>query len=218
MRYILSVCAIALLALQSCTGNSTETVEADGNAPEKTNEVAAGAKKYQIKSASIKFENKATAAGINIIETAVVYFDDYGRLERKDTYDQDGNLKESFFSDGSDLYTLIHEDKKAFKVGKAVRGTEFKFDWNEVSAEDKQNGKAKQAPNEMIAGKDCEAFLMETDAGKSKFAGWKNICMLTEVNSPHVQSVSRAVEIKEELVDAKLFTVPEGYSLEKTNF
>lgn len=211
------VLLVSVLLLTAACGNrqSGEGKEASAEATQEITEAPASAKKYQIKSGTVTFENTVTSSGMVIKQKSVVYFDDYGIKERKDTYDDEGSLTESFFSDGNNLYTLIHEDKIAFEVGQAYRGTELKFDWDEISAEDKNNGKATKGTNETVAGKDCEVFYHETDLGKAKFAGWNNICLLTEVAGSFGQTINRAVEIKEGSVGADMFVVPAGYSLEK---
>lgn len=172
-------------------------------------------KKYQIKAATITYENVVKSGSFNIIQKTVVYFDDYGIKERKDTYDDEDNLTESFFSDGQNLYLLLHEKEEAFDRGKAFRGTEFKFDWEEISADEKKKGNAEKGTNEMVAGKNCEVFYHKTNLGRSKFAGWNNICLLTEASGSYGETINRAIDIKEGAVAANLFTLPEGYTLQK---
>ena len=173
------------------------------------NNEAPAIKKYPIKSATIHFESHMKAGSIEMVQKSIVYFDDYGMKERKDTYDEDGSLKESFFSNGKTLYTLIHKDKSAFKAGNAFRGTEMKFDWEEISAADKESGKAKKGDNENILGKDCEVYYYEG----SKFAGWKNISLLTEVQAGNIRNKTIATEIQEGPVPSDLFQVPADYTV-----
>ena len=109
-------------------------------------------KKYDVKSGILTFETKANAAGTTVTTKSIVYFDDYGVKECKETYEGDA-IKESFFSDGKNLYAVYFANKMAMKRGVAHRGTEFQFNWNDISNSDKKSGKAKQLPNLFVAGK-----------------------------------------------------------------
>ena len=200
----------AVIVVFACNNNSSENKTGENE----KNTDAVIHRKYQVKSATITYEMTMKAGGVDITGKSIVYFDDYGMKERKDTYDENGNLKETFFSDGKTLYTLIHKDKSAFKRGDAYRGTEFKFDWNEMPSKDKETGKAKKADNETILGRDCEVFYHETEHGKARYAGWKNICLLMDIEGSGVSNKLIAVDIKEEPVSAETFTVPADYTLQ----
>lgn len=179
--------------------------------------VAVGAvaqtKKYDIKSGIVTFETTMKMAGMTIPQKDIVYFDDFGMKECKDTY-KDDKLTESFFSDGQFLYKVIHADKTAYKSGKAYRGTEMKFDWNEISAKDKKDGKAKQVADTKVAGKTCKAYEYSDRGNTTTFAGWNGITLLTDLKSKSMSSVSKAVKIEENAkVPAAKFAVPAGYAV-----
>ena len=170
-------------------------------------------KKYDIKSGIVTFETTMKMGSMTVAGKAILYFDDYGMKECKDTY-KDGKLAESYFSDGKTLYKVIHKDKTAYKSGDAFRGTEFKFDWNEVSNKDKKAGKAKLVPDMTVAGKVCQAFEHSDRGNTTTFAGWSGITLLTEMKSRRMTSVSRAVKIEENAkVPATKFAVPAGYAV-----
>ena len=218
MRSNMILFAIGTLVLSACNNPSpsnSKMEDAVQTAREIIEDAPIPTKKYQIKAATITYENILQSGNFNISQKTVVYIEDYGIKERKDTYDDEGNVTESFFSDGQNLYLILHEKKTAFDRGKAFRGTEFKFDWDEISSEDKENGNAEKGANEMVAGKDCEVFYHSSDVGRSKFAGWNNICLLTEASGSFGESINRAVDIKEGSVSADLFKVPDGYTLKK---
>ena len=179
------------------------------------NQVTGQGKKYDIKSGIVTFDNIMTMGGMKIANKAIVYFDDYGMKECKETF-EDGKLKESFFSDGKTLYRLLHANKKAYKSGDAYRGTELRCDWNEVSERDKKAGKAKQLPRMTVAGKQCDAFQVVSSSGTTTFAGWNHICLLTELTSKNMSSVAKAVSIQENAkVSPDKFKVPAGYQLKQ---
>lgn len=148
--------------------------------------------------------------GMTITKKSIVYFDEYGMKECKESY-KDGKLEESFFSDGKFLYEVAYEEKRALKAGKASRGTEFKFDRNEISDKDKKSGKAKQLPDVTVAGKTCQPF----EYSSTKFAGWSGICLLTEMKTKDMSTLTRALKIEENAkVPAEKFSLPPGYAVE----
>jgi hypothetical protein len=171
--------------------------------------------KYDIKSAIVTFEQTIEMSGFLSKNKVVVYFDDFGMKECKETY-ADNTLKEVFFSDGKTLWAVKPSQKTAYDRGPSSRGTEMRFDWNEMSPKDIQSGKAKKRPNVKIAGKDCESFQLETDYGLAVYAGWKKITLLLSVDNKGLKSAITAVKVEENVpVPAAKFTVPAGYATKK---
>jgi len=166
-------------------------------------------KKYQIKSGIITFETAMTMGKFVMKIKSVVYFDDYGMKECKDTYDDNG-IKESFFSDGKNLYLTIYAEKTVYKRGAAFRGTEYRFDWNEIAP----SGKAKKIANMTVCGKNCEAFEMNASGALNTYAGWNNICLYLGGNMKGMITTNKAVKIEENVpVPAAKFKVPAGFAL-----
>jgi hypothetical protein len=177
--------------------------------------VFAQSNKYGIKSAIITFEQAADIGGMKLSNKVMVYFDDYGQKECRETYDGD-KMKEAFFSDGKNLYTVLPAQKAAYDRGTAYRGTEYRFDWNEISQKDKDAHKAKKLANTTVAGKDCESFQLDSNFGTSVYAGWKNIALLTSVKNKTMTTTVKAKKIEENVtVPAEKFKVPAGYTLKK---
>ncbi|MEO6683855.1 MAG: hypothetical protein ABIN48_13615 [Ginsengibacter sp.] len=207
--------AILLMAtalfIASCSSTTSEKKSNEEVVESYTDDLdATFNKKYGVKNGTIQFESQMKGANFDLVGKSIVYFDDYGIKERKDTYDEDGMLKESFLSDGKTLYLLIHKNKAAYKRGNTYRGTEMKFDWDEIPSDKKSSGEAIKGPNENILGKDCEVYFFKG----SKFAGWKNICLLTEVEGSGVSNKVVAIKIQEEPVSAELFSVPSDYTVQ----
>ncbi|MCX6583371.1 MAG: hypothetical protein NT166_24605 [Candidatus Aminicenantes bacterium] len=166
-------------------------------------------KKYQIQSGIITFETDLKMGNFVMKTKAVVYFDDFGMKECRDTYDDNG-IKESFFSDGKDLYLVMYAEKAVYKRGTAFRGTEYKFDWNEIAP----SGKGKKLPNMTVLGKNCEAFEMNDKGNISTFAGWNNVCLYMATKQPSMTVVSKAVKFEENVkVPAEKFKIPAGFAL-----
>ena len=175
--------------------------------------LCAQTRKYDIKSGIITFEQTATMGTMKMQEKIVVSFDDYGIKECRETFDGD-KVNEIFFSDGKTLYTVMPAQKTAYKRGNASRGTEMRFDWDEVSAKDKADGKAKKCGNVTIAGKPCESFEVTSSAGRMTFAGWDHITLLTDMDGSQMKSVTRAVKVEENArVPSEKFKVPAGFAV-----
>jgi hypothetical protein len=172
-------------------------------------------KKYDIKSGKVTFHSVTQLGKLKMTTKAIVYFDDYGMKECKETFTND-KLKESFFSDGTTLFTLMHEKKEGYERGAATRGTELKFDWNEVSKNTNKDYKASKLPPVTIAGKSCESFLIDTKQGKNTFAGYKGVTLLMRVENKQMTVETKAVTIEENIsIPAEKFAVPAGYARKK---
>lgn len=170
--------------------------------------------KYDIKSGIVTFEETTSMGTLRIEGRKVVFFDDYGMKECRDTY-EGGRLKESFFSDGHNLYSVDHARQIATHRGKAGRGTELRCDWEEIPAKDKREGKARKLPDVMVAGKECESFEHMTASGKTVFAVWSRICLLVESSGPGMRKVTRAIKVEENVsVPAEKFRVPARYTIQ----
>jgi hypothetical protein len=173
-------------------------------------------KKYDIKSGIITYDLIMKVGSMEIKQKVIVFFDDYGMKECKDTY-QDSKLAESNFSDGKNLFALHHGKKQAFNRGTASRGTELRVEWSEFGTEkDRQSGKYKKISAKTIAGKSCEMF--ETDDGKgniTRYGGWNKIMLYMDTKMSGVQSTQQAVKVEENVkVPPEKFKVPEGYTLQ----
>ena len=173
-------------------------------------------KKYDVKSGIITFELVMSAGKMKISQKVVLFFDEYGMKECKDTY-SGGVLEQSNMSDGKTRYVIIHAKKTAYKRGDAYRGTEMRFDWDEVSAKDKSEGKAKKLANMTIAGKDCEAFETVTSGTRSTFAGWAHTTLFMDVVGNGIQSTTRALKIEENAkIPPEKFGVPAGFQVNQS--
>jgi len=164
--------------------------------------------KYQIKSAIVTFETEI--AGMK--GKTILYFDNYGSMELEERYMGD-KLEEADLCDGKMLYKLNYNKKIAYSMSACSRGTAYKFDWSEISDEDKKE-KAKKLPNVTLAGKDCESYSYTSGTITSVFAGWGNITMMQEQENPYGGTFSRAVSIEENAsIPADKFAPPAGFEV-----
>lgn len=176
---------------------------------------AAQVKKYDMKSGIVTFETVMAMGKTQMKKKSVVTFDDWGTREKRDTYAGE-KVKETFLCDGKNQITIQHADKVAYTVGTCSRGTELRFDWNEISDRDKKEGKARQLPPMTVAGKKCQAFEVETGGMTSRFAGFGKVTLYTEVESSSTRTVSKALKLEENAaIPADALQVPAGYTTKK---
>ena len=172
------------------------------------------ARKYDIKSGIITFETTITIGTMKVVNRSIVYFDDYGVKECKETYNGD-KLSHVLFCDGKSLYRLIPSQKKAIRSGDAFRGTELRYDWEEASAKGEEERHAKKIPNMTIAGKNCEAFRTTQKETICTFAGWNHILLSVEITGGNSNSLTRAVKVEENVpVSGDRFKIPDGYTFQ----
>lgn len=173
-------------------------------------------KKYDIKSGVVTFEAITMMGKMEMKDKAVVYFDDYGMKECKETFSDD-KLRESFFSDGKDLYLVKTDQKTAFKRGTASRGTELRVEWMEFGTEkDRQSGVYKKLPVMTVAGKKCEMFEHNDGKGNiTQYGGWKKILLFMDMKTKSMQTTQRAVKVEENAkVPPEKFAVPKGFTVQ----
>ena len=173
-------------------------------------------KKYDIKSGIITYELVMKVGTMEMKNKTVVYFDDYGMKECKDTYTGD-KVEQSYFSDGKDLYAVKPAKKMAFKQGTASRGTELRVEWSEFGTEeDRQSGKMKKLPAMTVAGKNCEVFeYNDGKGGITKYAGWNKILLLLDTQMMGTHTIQRAVKVEENVnVSPEKFKVPAGFKVQ----
>jgi hypothetical protein len=175
-------------------------------------------KKYDIKSGIITYETTTLEGHVQIAGRIVLYFDQYGRQECKDTY-VNGMLKESVLCDGRTVYTLWHDQRIVFKRGPASRGTEVRFDWEALPLSEKTEGHIKRLPAMTMAGMVCDAFERITPAGVIKYAGANHILLYCERNLKGENWVMKAVSVEEsKSVPPWKFVPPPGYVEKETHF
>lgn len=180
--------------------------------------IAAGAgwsqtKKYDIKSGIVTYETIMKLGRLEMTMKTVVYFDEYGRLERRDTY-ENGAVTESFMSDGTTLFSLIHGEKTAYRQGSSYRGTELAVDWNSYSRRDKESGAAKLMPPMTVLGRSCEVIQYTGRNTTMTVAGLHRVLVFSETKSSSTETTQMAVEFKENAqIPAVTFKVPAGYAV-----
>jgi len=169
---------------------------------------------YKFKSGTIILEGwKGSKDSILERWRAVVYFDDYGHRERRDNFLEDGTHAGVFFRIGNKNFCLDPTEKTAHvsATGHTVLGTETRFDnivQNMVGATDKPI-------KEILAGKECDVYVLQVEGGTSKYAGFGNIVFLMEFFSEGWGDYSkRVIEFSEGPVDPALFQIPKDYTID----
>ena len=175
-------------------------------------------KKYDVKSGIITFQVDLEMGSLKVTNKIMVYFDDYGVKECHENYNGD-ILKSWLFSDGQMQYAVSPGKKTAEKRGKAyARGTEYRFDWNEIPESDRTSGKAKRLPNVTVAGKNCESYMVGSSTDRTIYAGWSHVCLMIDVSTPSMKSLIKAVKFEEQVkVPPEKFAVPAGYQVKESS-
>jgi len=175
-------------------------------------------KKYDVKSGIITYETLTLEGGVRVAGRIVLYFDQYGQMECKDTY-VNGMLKESVLCDGRTVYTLWHDQRIVFRRGPATQGTEVRFDAESVPVTDRGDAVVRRLPSMTLAGKTCDAYERVTRAGTTKYAGADHIVLYCERSLRGEEWSMKAVAID---VTAKVpawkFAPPAGYTERETHF
>ncbi len=217
---ILTLCVMLLV---SCSGkkqeqsSSTQATPTVQGAPPPT-ATAAPFKKYDVKSGVITFERIMDLGSAKLSNKVVVSFDDYGMKECRDEY-ADGEIKESFFTDGARTYTTMYAKKTTFRRGEAGRGTEYRIAWEEVPGPEKSSGAAKQVSGLQIAGKDCDGYVIENKKDKTTYAGWGHVCLLLDTRTGNIHVIQKAVKFEENAaVPASKFEPPQGFEVKDSPF
>jgi hypothetical protein len=175
-------------------------------------------RKYDVKSGIITYETTTLEGRLQIAGRVVLYFDDFGRLECKDTY-VNGMLKESVLCDGKTVYTLWHDQRIVFKRGPATRGTEVRFDLEAVPLSERAEGRVKKLPSMTFAGRVCEAYERTTTGGVIRYAGADHVLMYCERITSAENWVMKAVSVDQtKIIPPSKFLPPPGYVERETHF
>lgn len=170
-------------------------------------------KKYDLKSGIVTFETAVTMMGKTFTKKEIVYFDDYGLKECKESYDGT-KLEEAYFNDGKSIYNVIFDEKTAYKSRRVNHGTEMRFDWESVPETEKRSGKAKKLPVMTISGRQCDAYQHEENGELAIYAGWMRLTLYTKIVSKQLQSTAQAVGVQENVrVLPSKFAVPAGFTI-----
>jgi hypothetical protein len=173
-------------------------------------------RKYDIRSGVVTYELTMKIGTTELKTKSIVYFDDYGMKECKETY-SNNQLSQSYFSDGKNVYAVKHKQKTAYNRGPAYRGTEPCVEWSELGTEmDRQSGKIKRQPAMTVAGKECEVFVSgEVKGDKTLWGGWKKILMFMETGAISGKTTLRAVNVEENAkVPPEKFQIPAGFKMQ----
>ena len=181
-------------------------------------DAAAQERKYDVKSGIITYETTTLEGDVRVAGRIVLYFDEYGRMECKDTY-VNGMLKESVLCDGRTVYTLWHDQRIVFRRGPATQGTEARFDAESTPLTDRGETVVHKLPSITCAGRSCDAYERVSSRGSTKYAGADHIVLYCSRNLRGEEWEMKAVSIDvTSKVPAWKFTPPAGYTERETHF
>jgi len=175
-------------------------------------------RKYDVKSGIITYETMTLEGRLRVAGRIVLYFDQYGQMECKDTY-VNGMLKESVLCDGRTVFTLWHDQRVVFRRGPATQGTEVRFDAETIPVTDRGDAVVHRLPSMTVAGKSCDAYERVTRGGSAKYAGADHILLYCSRNLKGEEWEMKAVSIDVTTkVPASKFNPPAGYTERETHF
>ena len=159
------------------TGEVKEKAAASVPAPAKKK---ADNTKYSIKSGTITFER----TGVSAKKKIMVYFDDFGKKERNEVYNNKGVLEEFRFSDGETMYKISlknNAEKVAYIMGPGSFGTEMKFVADPFRGEDeKKRQNYKKLPDMKILGKPARPTVWGIVPQKRLLPGEMTCCFMSK--------------------------------------
>jgi hypothetical protein len=176
-------------------------------------------KKYDIKSGIVTYNQVMKVGSMEMKKKVIIYFDDYGIKENRETFDKD-KLIDSYFSDGNFVYAIKHGKKVALKKEKAYNGVGILTDWHQFGTEkDIQSGKIKIKPAMTVVGKSCDVFETRDKDGKptAVYAGWKKVLMYMSTKSSYTDMEQKAIKFEENAnIPADKFKVPSDYTIDSS--
>jgi len=175
-------------------------------------------KKYDVKSGVITYETLTQEGGVRVAGRIILYFDQYGRMECKETY-VNGMLKESVLCDGRTVFTVWHDQRIVFRRGPATQGTEVRFDAESIPPAERGEAIVRRLPAMTFAGRTCEAYERVSGAGSTKYAGADHIMLYCDRNLRGEEWVMKAVDFDiTSKVPAWKFAPPAGYTERESHF
>jgi hypothetical protein len=197
-----------ILALAAISGTLQATPQS--NASSSTTAVGAKppASKYGVKSGIVEFQNVVPFGKSKVDTKTIVYFDDFGAKERKDSYMSD-QLTKSSLNDGKNLYALAPDRKEAWLADPVTSGLDLPFD---SPAFTRYHPTA--LPDRVIAGKSCQFVTFTVGKTKHIVGGYKGIVFFHDWPGA---ILAKAVKFEENaVIPPGTFEVPVGYTVHKS--
>jgi hypothetical protein len=165
------------------------------------------AAKYGVKSGIIEFRNVVPFGRSKVDTKAIVYFDDFGAKERKDSYTSD-QFTNSSLNDGKNLYTLVPDRKEAWLADAVTSGLDQAFDSPAFTAYHPTS-----LPDQVVAGKSCQFVTFTVDKTKHIVGGYQRIVFFHDWPGA---ILAKAVRFEENaVIPPGTFEVPKGYTVHK---
>lgn len=224
MKNILCIAiALSFLSLAGCSkDNSQENGGQNASSENSTNAATPSKGKYQIKSGivELKVENNMMDAD----SKQTLYFDDFGKKERTETYTELQMMGQSIKSigivlnDGEYSYSFDPEKKTGTKTKVFGSHTGAQYDFENFSEEMKKDWNLKKEGTINILGKNCDKYYMDNKGMKMKgtVCLWNGIALESDIDMGGLKMKITALSVKEnaEIPSDKL-TVPADIKFEE---
>ncbi len=207
------------LALGSCSKkqetaatDSTANVTTTAAPASTTQPVTAG--KYKLKSAIVT--STMEMPSLKQHSTEVLYFDNYGAQEAKETTGDIMGIKMHTLTFSKDGYTY-HIDLEN-KTGTRTKGgvVSADMDYSHLTPKLEAEYNIKKEGTEEVAGKTCDVYSMDSKMMKGRVSSWQGIPMHMDAAVSGMQMKSTVTSIEENAaIPADKFEVPAGITVKE---
>lgn len=214
--------ALSFFALSGCAKEDTKGAEEQQAPASSSTAVTAQKGKYQIKSGilELKVEN-------NMMDTdskQILYFDEYGKKERTETYTElqmmGQNIKSVgvILNDGEFSYSFDPEKKTGTKTKLFGSHTGAQYDFENFTEEMKKDWNLRKEGTVNILGKTCDKYYMDNKGMKMKgtVCLWHGLALQSDIDMGGIKMNITAVSLTDNAdIPADKFAVPADIKFEE---
>lgn len=168
--------------------------------------------KYQIKSGVVTYKSNV----MNMDQTTVITFDDYGNKEVTDTYTEAMGVKlhdRTIVKNGY-AYNLNMSEKRGTKVKMLDTGSSI--DYTNLTKEMEEKMNLKKIGSENMLGKECDIFSFDYKQMSTSGMAWiwKGVALKSVVNAMGMEVTLNGVSFDDNpSIDQGIFEVPDGFTM-----
>ncbi|RJP71540.1 MAG: hypothetical protein C4539_04850 [Ignavibacteriales bacterium] len=214
------LCVFSLLVLFAACNKENKPVDEGKSTNETAQSNTITAKRYEVKSGIITYEIENNMMQGKM--TQILYFDDYGAKESRETITEMKMMGQSIkshkinFNKDGYMYDLDLEKKTGGKM-KGLLPQGMEVDINKLSEEMKKEYNMKKIGTENILGKECDVNSM--DYAKMNMKGtvslWQGLTLKSDIDMGKIKVKTVATKFEENVsVPASKFEVPSDFTIE----
>lgn len=223
MKQILCIAiALSFFAAGCSKDNGEETARQNAASENATVQTSSQKGKYQIKSGllELKVENNMMKAD----SKQILYFDDFGKKERTETYTELKMMGQSIKSigivlnDGEFSYSFDPEKKTGTKMKFFGTHTGAQYDFDNFTEEMKKDWNLKKEGTINILGRNCDKYSMDNKDMKMKgtVCLWKGLALESDIDMGGIKMKITAVSLNDNAdIPSDKFAVPADIKFEE---